>query len=31
LQDNRIWKYCDNTISNANDTTGWLSFEPSLT
>lgn len=30
LQDNRIWKYCDNTISNANDTTGWLSFEPSL-
>lgn len=30
LKDNRIWKYCDNTISNANDTTGWLSFEPSL-
>ncbi|MBE7691424.1 DEAD/DEAH box helicase [Tenacibaculum finnmarkense] len=30
LLDNRIWKYCDNTISNANDTTGWLSFEPSL-
>jgi len=30
LQDNRIWKYCDNTISNANDTTGWLSFEPSI-
>ena len=30
LQDNRIWKYCDNAISNANDTTGWLSFEPSL-
>jgi type III restriction enzyme len=28
--DNRIWKYCDNQIDNSNDTTGWLSFEPSL-
>ena len=29
-QNNRIWKYCDNKISNSNDTTGWISFEPSL-
>lgn len=30
MRDNRTWKYCDNLISNSNDTTGWLSFEPSL-
>ena len=29
-QGNRIWKYCDNQIDKANDTTGWVSFEPSL-
>lgn len=29
-QGNRIWKYCDNQIDNSNDTTGWVSFEPSL-
>jgi type III restriction enzyme len=29
--DNRTWKYCDNLITKANDTTGWVSFEPSLT
>ncbi|MGB5981998.1 MAG: DEAD/DEAH box helicase family protein [Nonlabens sp.] len=28
--ENRIWKYCDNQINNATDTTGWISFEPSL-
>jgi len=27
---NRTWKYCDNRISNSKDTTGWVSFEPSL-
>src|SRR5690606_29914226 len=26
--DNRTWKYCDNLITKANDTTGWVSFEP---
>ena len=30
FNENRIWKYCDNLISNSNDTTGWVSFEPSL-
>ena len=25
-----VWKYCDNTISSAKDTTGWLSFDPAL-
>lgn len=29
--ENRIWKYCDNKIERANDTTGWVSFEPSMT
>lgn len=29
-RDNRTWKYCDNLITKANDTTGWVSFEPSL-
>ncbi|GGG51646.1 DEAD/DEAH box helicase [Bizionia arctica] len=29
-RDNRTWKYCDNQIEKANDTIGWLSFEPSL-
>ena len=24
------WKFCENPISAANDTTGWTSFEPSL-
>lgn len=28
--DNRTWKYADNLIDRANDTTGWVSFEPSL-
>jgi type III restriction enzyme len=28
--ENRTWKYCDNIISNSIDTTGWVSFEPSL-
>lgn len=28
--ENRTWKYCDNLIGNSHDTTGWLSFEPSL-
>lgn len=28
---NRTWKYCDNPITNSKDTTGWLSFEPSIT
>lgn len=30
-EENRIWKYCDNKIEKANDTTGWVSFEPSMT
>ena len=25
-----VWKYCDNIISNAKDTTGWISFDPAL-
>ena len=25
-----VWKYCDNLISNARDTTGWISFDPAL-
>jgi type III restriction enzyme len=29
--ENRTWKYCDNLISNSLDTTGWISFEPSIT
>ena len=28
--ENRTWKFCENPISAANDTTGWTSFEPSL-
>lgn len=27
--DNRTWRYCANKISNARDTTGWVSFQPS--
>ncbi len=27
---NRTWKYADNLISKADDTTGWISFEPSM-
>ncbi|MFD0835946.1 DEAD/DEAH box helicase [Mariniflexile aquimaris] len=30
-RENRTWKYCDNLITKANDTIGWLSFEPALT
>jgi len=26
----QIWKYCRNSISSATDTTGWVSFEPSI-
>lgn len=29
-KENRTWKYCDNLITQANDTTGWVSFEPAL-
>jgi len=25
-----VWKYCDNPITNATDTTGWISFDPAL-
>ncbi|MFW5757728.1 MAG: DEAD/DEAH box helicase [Bacteroidota bacterium] len=25
-----VWKYCDNKISNAKDTTGWVSFDPAI-
>ena len=25
-----VWKYCDNLISNARDTIGWISFDPAL-
>lgn len=25
-----VWKYCDNKITSARDTTGWLSFDPAL-
>lgn len=25
-----VWKYCDNTITNSKDTTGWISFDPAL-
>jgi type III restriction enzyme len=25
-----VWKYCDNPITNAKDTTGWVSFDPAL-
>lgn len=25
-----VWKYCDNKITNAMDTTGWISFDPAL-
>lgn len=27
--DYSVWKYADNLIDKANDTTGWLAFEPS--
>jgi type III restriction enzyme len=26
-----VWKYCDNPITTATDTTGWISFDPALT
>jgi type III restriction enzyme len=26
-----VWKYCDNPITSAIDTTGWVSFDPALT
>ncbi len=25
-----VWKYCDNRINNPKDTTGWISFDPSI-
>ena len=25
-----VWKYCDNSITSATDTTGWISFDPVL-
>jgi type III restriction enzyme len=25
-----VWKYCDNPITSAMDTTGWISFDPAL-
>jgi type III restriction enzyme len=25
-----VWKYCDNKITNAKATTGWISFDPAL-
>jgi len=25
-----VWKYCDNLLAKANDTTGWISFDPAL-
>ena len=25
-----VWKYCDNKITSARDTTGWISFDPAL-
>lgn len=25
-----VWKYCDNLITSATDTTGWISFDPAL-
>lgn len=25
-----VWKYCDNKINNAKDTTGWVSFDPAI-
>lgn len=25
-----VWKYCDNPITSAKDTTGWISFDPAL-
>jgi type III restriction enzyme len=25
-----VWKYCDNLITSAKDTTGWISFDPAL-
>ncbi len=25
-----VWKYCDNKITSAKDTTGWISFDPAL-
>lgn len=25
-----VWKYCDNKIGSARDTTGWISFDPAL-
>lgn len=28
-REDRLWKYCDNLISNAHDTTGWTNFLPS--
>lgn len=27
---NGVWKYCDNPITSARDTTGWISFDPAL-
>jgi type III restriction enzyme len=28
-KEDRLWKYCDNLINNAYDTTGWVNFLPS--
>jgi type III restriction enzyme len=25
-----VWKYCENKITSAKDTTGWISFDPAL-
>lgn len=25
-----VWKYCENPITSAKDTTGWISFDPAL-
>jgi len=29
-KDEGVWKYCDNPIASATDTTGWISFDPAL-
>lgn len=30
LKGDGVWKYCENQISSAKDTTGWVSFDPAL-
>lgn len=29
-KEENVWKYCDNPITNSKDTTGWITFDPSL-